>query len=115
MVATPRRKRRREPRSDSAMATGQKKIPTQVVLLNALTALKGGDLAVRLPLDWIGMAGKVADAFNEIVASNERTTQELVQLRQAGRRDKSSAQCADRAQVRRFLRPASVGLGRHRW
>jgi hypothetical protein len=31
------------------------------VLLNALAALKSGDFSIRLPLDWVGIAGKAAD------------------------------------------------------
>ena len=50
-------------------------------LLNALTALKSGDFSVRLPLDWVGMAGKTADTFNEVVALNQRMASELVRLR----------------------------------
>ena len=41
-------------------------------LLNALTALKRGKPGVRLPLDWTGVAGKVADKFNEVMEQNER-------------------------------------------
>src|SRR6266496_5208268 len=49
-------------------------------LLNALTALKKGKDGVRLPLEWTGVAGKVADAFNEVVEQNERMAQELARL-----------------------------------
>ncbi|MGH7222593.1 MAG: hybrid sensor histidine kinase/response regulator, partial [Gemmataceae bacterium] len=49
-------------------------------LLTALTALKNGDFSVRLPLDWNGIAGKVADAFNEVVERNERMARELDRL-----------------------------------
>ncbi len=41
-------------------------------LLNGLNALKRGKTGVRLPLEWTGVAGKVADAFNEVVELNER-------------------------------------------
>jgi hypothetical protein len=57
--------------------------PNTKAFLNALTALKCGDFRVRLPLDWTGAAGKAAEIFNELVASNERIGQELVQLRHA--------------------------------
>src|SRR5436190_5877958 len=50
-------------------------------LLGALTALKKGQADVRLPLDWTGVAGKVADAFNAVVELNERMAQELGRLR----------------------------------
>ena len=41
-------------------------------LLTALVALRKGDASVRLPLHWPGMAGKVADAFNDVVEQNAR-------------------------------------------
>jgi len=49
-------------------------------ILNALIALKKGDYSVRLPVEWTGLAGKVADAFNEVVELNERMTKELARL-----------------------------------
>ena len=50
------------------------------VILGALNGLKRGDLAVRLPLDWTGVSGRVADVFNEVVERNERMSQELARL-----------------------------------
>ncbi len=41
-------------------------------ILHALIALRNGDFSRRLPVDWIGVHGKIADAFNEILAFNER-------------------------------------------
>src|SRR5689334_882716 len=49
-------------------------------LLTALTALKKGKPGVRLPLEWTGVAGKVADAFNDVVEQNERMAEELARL-----------------------------------
>src|SRR5262245_6430677 len=49
-------------------------------LLTALTAFKKGDFSVRLPGDWTGVAGKVADTFNEVIDLNERLTKELDRL-----------------------------------
>src|SRR5262245_60904807 len=51
-----------------------------IALLNALTAVKKGQLGVRLPLEWTGAAGKVADSFNEVVELNERMASELGRL-----------------------------------
>ena len=39
-------------------------------LLAALTAFKRGDFSVRLPEEWTGISGKVADTFNEVIALN---------------------------------------------
>ncbi|HEX3869506.1 MAG TPA: HAMP domain-containing protein, partial [Pirellulales bacterium] len=50
------------------------------VLLNAMTSLKAGDFTVRLPVDWKGLAGKVADAFNDVIELNERMAKELERL-----------------------------------
>ncbi|MEX2142724.1 MAG: HAMP domain-containing protein [Pirellulales bacterium] len=52
-------------------------------LLSALTALKRGDFTVRLPGEWTGLAGKVADAFNEVIERNERMHHELGRLSRA--------------------------------
>ena len=49
-------------------------------LLHALTALRKGQADVRLPLEWTGVAGKVADAFNEVVEMNELMAAELGRL-----------------------------------
>src|SRR6188768_991328 len=49
-------------------------------LLGALAALKKGETGVRLPVEWTGVAGKVADAFNEVVELNERMASELNRL-----------------------------------
>ena len=46
-------------------------------LLRALQAVQDGDFSVRLPGDWAGIEGKIADTFNEIVASNARMAAEL--------------------------------------
>src|SRR6185437_8687395 len=46
-------------------------------LLRALQAVRDGDFSVRLPSDQTGLAGKVADTFNDIVISNQRMADEL--------------------------------------
>jgi signal transduction histidine kinase/CheY-like chemotaxis protein/HAMP domain-containing protein len=48
--------------------------------LAALTDLKKGDPKAQLPQDWTGVFGKVADAFNEVVAENLRISHELARL-----------------------------------
>ena len=49
-------------------------------LLKALTDLKKGNTKAQLPPDWAGVFGKVADAFNDVVAENVRMAQELSRL-----------------------------------
>jgi HAMP domain-containing protein/CheY-like chemotaxis protein/signal transduction histidine kinase len=45
--------------------------------LYALQAMRAGDFSVRMSGDHEGIAGKIADTFNEIVAANERMSKEL--------------------------------------
>ena len=46
-------------------------------LLRALQAMRDGDFSVRLPGDWTGISGKIADTFNEIASANARIADEL--------------------------------------
>ena len=52
-------------------------------LLRALTALGRGDFTARLPDDWVGLGGKIADAFNGVVERNQRLAQELDRISKA--------------------------------
>jgi len=49
-------------------------------LLAALVAFKRGDFSARLPDDWTGVAGKIADTFNDVISTNQRITQELERI-----------------------------------
>src|SRR5213080_5003020 len=51
--------------------------------LRALKAVRQGDFSARLPDHWTGVAGKVADTFNEVVELNQRLASELERLRLA--------------------------------
>ena len=46
-------------------------------LLRALQSVRDGDFSVRLPSDQTGIGGKIADTFNEIIASNQRVAREV--------------------------------------
>ena len=49
-------------------------------LLNVLNAVRDGDVSVRLPRDWTGLDGKIADVFNDIVLVDERLTKAIEQV-----------------------------------
>ena len=49
-------------------------------LLTALMAFKRGDFSARLPEHWTGVAGKIADTFNDVIRTNQRMTQELERI-----------------------------------
>ena len=59
-------------------------------LLNALQSMRVGDFSVRMPVNQIGLMGKIADTFNEIVAANERMAGQLERVGQVvGREGKT--------------------------
>jgi HAMP domain-containing protein/CheY-like chemotaxis protein len=51
-------------------------------LLHALQAMRVGDFSVRMAGDRVGIMGKVADTFNEIVGANERIARQLERVGQ---------------------------------
>src|SRR5205814_8361384 len=53
------------------------------LLLRVLTAFKRGDFAARLPDDWTGLGGKIADALNDVIDLNQRMARELERLSRA--------------------------------
>jgi HAMP domain-containing protein/CheY-like chemotaxis protein/signal transduction histidine kinase len=50
--------------------------------LRALQAMRVGDFSVRMSGDQVGLAGKIADTFNDIVAANQRMAQQLERVGQ---------------------------------
>ncbi len=46
-------------------------------LLKVLTAVKNGNFNVRMPVDQVGLSGKICDTLNEIIALNEKTNLEF--------------------------------------
>jgi HAMP domain-containing protein len=73
-------------------------------LLDGLTRLKQGDSSVRLPVEWEGVQGKVAETFNEVVELNERMAEELSRLRQKVGKEGKLKQRAEMSDVRGFWR-----------
>jgi len=77
-----------------AIRVEQRTIPTELTvhqpdeldgsaLLGALRALRNGDFRVRLPEGEAGIAGAVAETFNDIVELNQRTAEELRRISRA--------------------------------
>jgi signal transduction histidine kinase/DNA-binding response OmpR family regulator/HAMP domain-containing protein len=63
---------------DSPMASGD--CVDGKVLLQVLALVKGGDFTARMPLEWTGVAGKVADDLNEVIIANEALEKELARI-----------------------------------
>src|SRR4029078_6658392 len=53
------------------------------LLLKTLLAFKKGDFSARLPGEWTGEAGKIADTLNEIIELSDRTGKELERVSRA--------------------------------
>ncbi len=64
----------RGPRSEPAAGIDRRR------LLTALTQFKRGDFNARLPEDWTGIDGKIADTFNDVIELNQRMASELERL-----------------------------------
>jgi signal transduction histidine kinase/CheY-like chemotaxis protein/HAMP domain-containing protein len=65
------------------------------VLLTVLAQVKAGDFAARMPLDWTGVAGKIADGFNEVIIGNQALGTELARVSRAvGRQGELSQRVA---------------------
>ena len=78
--------------------------PDMRLILEALTGLRQGDSSVRLPLEWTGMQGKVAETFNQVVELNQRMAEELSRLREKVGKEGKLKQRAELTEARGFWR-----------
>ncbi|HZG66504.1 MAG TPA: hypothetical protein VEZ12_07155, partial [Herpetosiphonaceae bacterium] len=51
-------------------------------MLDVLAKVKAGDFSARMPLEWTGVAGKVADGLNEVIIANQVLGAELARVGQ---------------------------------
>ena len=71
-------------------ANGEQAPDSRQDLLHALQAMRSGDFSVRMSGDQLGIDGKIADTFNEIIAANQRMAQQLERVGQVvGREGKT--------------------------
>ena len=67
--------------SDSAVAIADvAHVVDAKVLLSVLAKVKGGDFSARMPLEWTGVAGKIADGLNDLIIANEALATELARV-----------------------------------
>jgi len=55
-------------------------LPAEVLdkeLLNVLIEVRNGNFSVRMPIDQVGINGKICDVLNEIISMNEKMTHEF--------------------------------------
>jgi hypothetical protein len=50
------------------------------ILLSVLAKIKEGDFTARMPLDWTGVAGKIADGLNDVIIANQALGAELARV-----------------------------------
>src|SRR5207244_5170955 len=50
------------------------------LLLRTLAAMKKGDFKVRMPVEFTGSAGKIADTLNDILELNQKTADEVERI-----------------------------------
>ncbi|PYS42224.1 MAG: hybrid sensor histidine kinase/response regulator [Acidobacteria bacterium] len=75
------------------------------LLLKTLVAFKKGDFSVRLPGEWTGEAGKIADTLNEIIDLSDKTAKELDRVsRVVGKEGKITHRAAVPAAAGSWLR-----------
>src|SRR5947207_2238038 len=59
-------------------------VPADVVdpkqILNVLLAMKKGNFSTRMPIDQTGIAGKIADALNDVIDINEKLCAEMARI-----------------------------------
>src|SRR3954468_24434079 len=67
MVAAPKNNGHADPLAPQALEA----------LLEALQAMQAGNFSVRLPGSQTGIVGKIADTFNDIIATNQRMAGQL--------------------------------------
>ena len=75
------------PLAEHAVSPGNGTTPFEYELLAALQAIRAGDFSVRMTGEQSGVREKIADAFNEIAASNQRMAQQLERVGQDVGRD----------------------------
>src|SRR6516165_2088874 len=51
-------------------------------ILKAFVAFRDGDFSVRLPADWPGIEGRIAETFNQTIAREESISREVKRLSQ---------------------------------
>lgn len=52
-------------------------------LLKIVTALRRGDFSIRMPVDLVGIEGKISDTLNEVIELNEKMTTEFERISRA--------------------------------
>src|SRR5258708_33531384 len=64
------------------------------ILLGVLAQVHEGDFTARMPLDWTGGEGQIADRLNDVIIANEVLGTELARVSElVGQQGKLSQRC----------------------
>ena len=70
---------RTNPKAEPAFGEHSGEVRSRQVL-SAILAFRDGNFSVRLPADWPGTDGRIAEAFNQTIAHEDRIAQEVMRL-----------------------------------
>ena len=77
------------------LATAEADTVDAQVLLAVLARLRAGDFTARMPLDWTGLPGKIADGLNEVIIASQAFEGDLARVsRLVGKQGKLSQRVA---------------------
>ncbi|WP_296948784.1 response regulator [uncultured Massilia sp.] len=65
------------------------------LLLSTLMALKKGDFSIRMPSDWTGVSGKIADTLNDIIETKQKMVEAVTEVSRVVGREGHLTQRAD--------------------
>jgi HAMP domain-containing protein len=69
----------------------------ETVLLNVLSDVAHGDFSARMPVEWTGVPGKIADRLNDILAANQILATELARVSRAVGKEGKLSQRVERS------------------
>ena len=72
-------------------------------ILKAFVAFRDGDFSARLPADWAGIDGRIAEAFNQTIVHEERISREIDAAERDGRQGRAAQAAHVAARGRRRL------------
>ena len=72
------------PQPGSGHGGGAAPVVTMPQILVAMLAFRDGDFSQRLPPEWTGGAGKIADTFNDLLTISERRAREAARVCRLG-------------------------------
>ncbi len=75
------RRRAKAEKGGTPVASGETSAEVRLrLLLAAVVEFRNGNFSVRLPADWVGTEGRIAEAFNQVISHEDRIAREVERL-----------------------------------